>query len=621
MTTRRRILPALLLAALAQGSAWAQPTYGGEGTTLPLTGTYHGADDSVLSLRAAGSTVVGYSLDPQRRRSFVFSGTRSGAVITGQYWTLPRGDSTAQGTLQLTVSNGGSTLLRTGGDAFGTGSWVSKLPGHFVFPKGGEARWQSTSASDLDGAYKGHDGSRAWVRQPPNSQFIWYAERFASSGDARPVFATIGIGQRAANGSLVGSTWDLPHQTAPMNQGIFYGGKAADSRSFAMQSYVLPLGTMPAGTQMPYRIHAYRADYAVDLDRLAQELHQRIGPFTVGYSFSIAQDGHVVRSEAGGLRRAPTAGNGLMGGLPMHTDVLFESASTSKLVTLVAMLKVLRDKGISVDSPVSPYLPQSWSRGTGMSTVTFRQLLSHRARPSVGNSLFKPGDCGASAFHCLRQAVETGLTEAPGYDNIHYTLFRLILPWVNNPLAMWGLFANEADVDVINATYSAWFRDYVRQMLQSTGVDADFKYVYGLGEAGAYRYTWGTPPSGEIAPWIDASEDDYLEAGSGGLKIKPKEFARFLSRLERGDVLHPADLALAKEIGYGGFSESPAAGPGGVGPLWTKSGGATGVASQLMVFPGTEIYLAHNSRGHPNEPDSLASLLRSAWQAALVTAP
>ncbi|NRF65465.1 beta-lactamase family protein [Aquincola sp. S2] len=575
---------------------------------IALTRTYHGSDGSVFSTRAIGNTVVGFSQDASGQRAFVFNGTRSGMTITGQVYGLPKGASTQQGPLNLTLSNGGSTLQRTSGENVGATTWIAKLPSSFAFPHGREAKFQSTMADDLDGAYQGSDGSRAYVRQY-GATVVTMTERFADADATRPVYATVGIATRTGNG-LVGSFFDLPHQTANLSAGQFIGQKSPAARDF-LQTLSIPVPGYP-----PLRQVVYTADYAVDLDRFAQEIETRLTPFVVGFSYAIAQNGQVRRTGAGGARRAVTATNGLLGPLPFTDNTLSVMASTTKTVTLVAMLRALRDRGVSVDAAVGPYLPQPWARGPGMNTVTFRQLLSHGLTPTVGKGLHYPASCANSPYLCLRDAVAGGMVRDAGYHNIHYALMRYLLPYVLDPVGVTNLFLYEPSETARNEEMSKRFRKYMLDMLKEVGVDADFKYVYGDGENGAYRYQWGTPPTDEIYPWIADSEDDYLEAGPGGLKMTSKEYARFLSKLVNGALLTPADLAAAKAIGFGG--EAPAMnGPDGVGPLYTKNGGAGGAATQLVVYPGTEVFISQNSTGNEAQTNN-AAMLRAAWKASLI---
>jgi hypothetical protein len=613
----RRRWAALLLCAAGLLGVSAPSAQTGDYAQSPvvLTHTYLGGDDSVLSLRAVGSQVVGVSHAVDGSRVFLFNGTRSGDLINGQVTMLPRGGQTDGGSLTLRLSSGGSVLERDSGMWTGTRSWVARLPSHFQFPQGGEARFQSTSSADMDGAYRGSDGSRIWVRQMQNGQVFWYAERFATADATRPVFASVGIATRGAQNQLNGQFWDLPHQTGPLLSGYTVGARLAANRDFAQTMMPLPAGPSPRGA-------AYKADYAIDLERFEQELHTRLAPFFVGYGYAISTDGVVRRTGAGGARRTPTAENGLLFPLAFTTGTMGDIASTSKTVTAAAVLKKLRAKGVSVDAPILPYLPWGWTKGPGMETATFRQMLSHGYKPAGSNRLGRgAANCQTDFYGCLRDAVGVGMTEPADYDNIHYTLMRYVLPILDNPVGWQLWIANQVSTTTINEGLSAAFRDQIRAMLAGVGVDADFQYVYGAGENGAYRYVWGPPPSGEIVPSPADTATDYLKAGSGSLKMKPSEYARFLSRLERGDILGAADMTTLRDVNYGGDQVSEViSGQDGIGRLWTKNGGATGVAAQLMVYPGAEAFILMNSSDHPASP-GLASLLRDAWQAALVTAP
>jgi hypothetical protein len=609
----RRGLFSLGLAGLGLASGWVQAQApGGYQAPASFTRTYHGADGSVLSMRQQGSQVVGFSQDLPGFRSWVFVGQVSGQTLVGNYVTLPRGGNTTQGALSFTWSASGTQLQRVGSGDVGTTSWLAKLPSSFSFPQGGEARFQSTSSSDMDGAYRGSDGSRSWVRQTTGGQVFWYAERFHQAGGTRPLTATVGVGMVGAQGQLSGQWWDLPSQTEELRHGTIVGARINGARNFAQSLLAAAPGVQP-------RSATYRADYAIDIDRLALELNQRLQPWSVGHGWAIAQDGQVVRSGSAGLRRLSSQANGFAPALPYTTGTLSETASTSKTVTLLAVLHALRLRGLSVDSPVAPHLPLHWTRGPGMDTVTFRQILSHGTMPTPSAGLFYPSGCSVDPYGCLQDAVAGGMSREPGYHNIHYTLMRFVLPMLRNPLGTTLVCANESNKQLSNECFSSSFRGYIREMLSRAGVDADFKYVFGPGENGAYRYVFDTLFTAEIAPSVAASEDDYLFAGSGGLKMKPSEFARFLSQVERGGIVTAADLALAKAIGFGGDS-APPIGPDGVGPLWTRVGGAGGLAARLMVFPGTEVFVSANTSGVPNHP-GLQQILVDAWTESLVGVP
>jgi hypothetical protein len=221
----RRGLLALALgdSALCAGPAAAQAP-GGCLPAASFTRTYYGSDGSVLSMRQTGSQVVGFSQDAGGARTWIFVGQRSGRTLTGNVVMLPRGaQRTPVRALTLSYSAAGSQLGHLSGEDAGSRSWIAKLPSYFVFPQGGEARFQSTLASDMDGAYRGNGGSRIRVRQAGDGQVFWYAERFAGWASSRPSTVTVGVALRGAQGQLSGQWWDLPSQTAMLCHGSIVG--------------------------------------------------------------------------------------------------------------------------------------------------------------------------------------------------------------------------------------------------------------------------------------------------------------------------------------------------------------------------------------------------------------
>ena len=578
----RRALHRWLAAAFCIAAPVMAQAAGGVTTDpVALTRTYHGSDGSAFTTREVGNTIVGFSEDLSGQRAFVFNGTRSGFTISGTYYAVPAGANTATGPLVLTYANGGSTLTRTGGDDIGPPYWLAKLPSAFSYPKERAARFQSLSSNDLDGVFKAGDGTRAYVRQY-GSQVVYVAERFADANAARPTYSTLVIAQRGADGALNGFFYDLPKQTAPLRAGRMGGQAYGKPRQFTQGTMVSPITTWTT----------FSADYAVDFDRFAQEITERLTPVVVGFNYAIARNGELVRSGAGGARRAVTATNGLGAPVPYTAYTVIEISSTTKIVTLVAVLKALRQRGISVDSPVSPYLPATWARGTGMNTVTFRQLLSHGMKPTVGNGMFKPNDCGTDFYGCLRDAVATGMNAAcrlrqhPLRDLPRHPAVRA------RPAGHGATVRDREPRDGAQRVLQHGVPGRDPQPAGAGRRDGGFRLPGGIEQR--LRLHWGTPPTNENAP--TGSEDDYLHAGPGGLKMSSREFAQFLSRLEKGELLSAADLATAKAIGFGGTG--PIDGPSGVGPVWGKNGGSGGRASQAMVFPGVEVFITQNSTGN-----------------------
>ena len=131
-------------------------------------------------------------------------------------------------------------------------------------------------------------------------------------------------------------------------------------------------------------------------------------------SIAIVRDGEIVYTHAYGMQRA---------GAPARADARYKVASISKQFTAAAMLLLAEDGKLSLDDPVSKYLPDL----TRANEVKLRQLLSHTS----GYRDFWPQDFpfadmeqATTPAHILDKWAKTPLDFDPGtrwqYSNTGY---------------------------------------------------------------------------------------------------------------------------------------------------------------------------------------------------------
>jgi CubicO group peptidase (beta-lactamase class C family) len=147
----------------------------------------------------------------------------------------------------------------------------------------------------------------------------------------------------------------------------------------------------------------------------------------------------------------------------MSTDVPIYVASVSKALTAIAVLQSLGRHNLSIDSKIAPFLPPDWIRGPNIDTITFRQLLTHRAG-------FRDG---SMSYEGLQQAVKQGVLIADQqkaiYNNLNFAIFRVLLPYMED-------FSDPGPATRPEATAN-FYVNYMRQhVFQPVGVtDADCK--------------------------------------------------------------------------------------------------------------------------------------------------
>ena len=113
-------------------------------------------------------------------------------------------------------------------------------------------------------------------------------------------------------------------------------------------------------------------DKCVSVCQIEKNIRAQLDNHVVGYSFFV---GTYPKFGSGG--KARTAADGTA--LPFKSDTKITVASVSKLVTAIATVRLLDQKGISLDAAIGPYLPTDWSVGNYLRNVTFAQLLSQRS--------------------------------------------------------------------------------------------------------------------------------------------------------------------------------------------------------------------------------------------------
>ena len=157
---------------------------------------YRGDDGSAYYQRVVGTTVVGFGEHPGRDYAFVFRGTVSsdGKTITGTSWDVAKGSRTGAGAVAFGASNGGTRLAVASGGPLGATTYETLPAENVTWTGPRQAGFQSIFATDLDGAFDGSDGSRAYVRES-NGTVVWVAEAKANQRPAAGL--DVGVHRRA----------------------------------------------------------------------------------------------------------------------------------------------------------------------------------------------------------------------------------------------------------------------------------------------------------------------------------------------------------------------------------------------------------------------------------------
>jgi CubicO group peptidase (beta-lactamase class C family) len=128
-----------------------------------------------------------------------------------------------------------------------------------------------------------------------------------------------------------------------------------------------------------------------------------------GLSYAVIRDGKIVETRAVGVRDAST-------GVAVDDNTIFEAASLSKPVFAYAVLQLVDAGMLSLDTPLSKYVPNYVTDDPRAASITVRNILSQtsglpnwRSKTNPLKTYFRPGErfsYSGEGFLWLQQVVE-----------------------------------------------------------------------------------------------------------------------------------------------------------------------------------------------------------------------
>lgn len=434
--------------------------------------------------------------------------------------------------------------------------------------------------------------------------------RKASSDEAR--FANETLASLAASAELMGREAIRRARRAGLDSGLLQdaeaelaeGAAAAAAGSFseAMERFE---AVVAAGLVPTFR-----------MDLFEQNIRDALDPQTVGYTYAIALNGQFARFGHGGQAR--TVANPPI--LSQSSIKEMNIASTSKTLTAMTVLQLLKERGLFVNASISPWLPASWPQGNGISDLSFRDLMRHYS--GIGGN----GDDLDYDYDSLRALIQAGVTSADKavhkYQNANFALFRIIIPYLEFGPELMDALDQLTNLD---AATQVLYKDIVRQrVFEKTGFvdgdcapsDPDQTLLYGFGQGPQQEGT---------------ANGDWTEiCGGGGWYLSAAEMTAILAfRRFSNQILDPT-TRVAMDIGFLGWQgpESYQAGIGDWGLYrhhkgdlpYPKGGPFTrGMGSCWMEFPnGAQVSLLINSIGGSYNQ---CAVLRDAFDGAWTIGP
>ncbi|MCB0520593.1 MAG: beta-lactamase family protein [Lewinellaceae bacterium] len=352
------------------------------------------------------------------------------------------------------------------------------------------------------------------------------------------------------------------------------------------------------------------------IQKFQEQLDSSLAGTCAGYSYSIYLDGKLENTVASGFSKLAIDG----GPVSMDNTSRIHIASMSKTVSAVTVLKLLQDKGLSVDDNIIGYLPQQWDVGPNIEKITFRQLLTHTSgfrETAMDLCVAKQDgyeDHGSlqiprySYYLKLKCMVEYGVTEAnmaiSFYQNANFGLLRVIIPKLAGSE---HLADDEFSSNDLN-TQQEYVR-LVRETLNDFTIDC-------VGD-GVYHYVCPPKPAHHGLTFADLT----YAAGGFGWYMSPSGYGNFINSLFQDQILNTQWRQAMVAQGLGCYNASTPSGHHyvshnggwGLGLNWNGVIGEGASQGVWMRFDDGLIAVLMMNYNHPDGPDAI---LRNAYDRA-----
>jgi len=115
-------------------------------------------------------------------------------------------------------------------------------------------------------------------------------------------------------------------------------------------------------------------DYSFDVAGFIQALEEQLTGSVAGYSIRLTENGFPFADADQNWAKQPQDGS-----QNWTPDTRMHVASLSKIVTAIAMTRLLGEAGIPPSTPIIDYLPGYWVKGPNVDQITFVDLLTHKS--------------------------------------------------------------------------------------------------------------------------------------------------------------------------------------------------------------------------------------------------
>lgn len=275
------------------------------------------------------------------------------------------------------------------------------------------------------------------------------------------------------------------------------------------------------------------ANTCFKVDSLSSQLKKRLDGNCIGYGYIITAKDQVITFNSGGFER-------LEQDAPKKDFSVFDRmnhASLSKTITAIALMHVLHKKGLSPSDSIYKYLPKNWTLGPLVKTITFSELLRHRA-----GIRFPKGQ--SEAYGGVRAYIASGVLQADKdvqlYGNVNYGIMRILIPIID------GQVLTGTD-DQLATAYGLAYEKYANDnVISKAGVPYIACKPDDENQSLCYQFPANGAKGGDFGDWTTTN-------GGGGFNMSVTQYAAVMRNAFYTSSIIPQELAQTMRDSVWGF--------------------------------------------------------------------
>ncbi len=256
----------------------------------------------------------------------------------------------------------------------------------------------------------------------------------------------------------------------------------------------------------------------ISLSKFAKKILNALDGKVAGYAIMVGGTFPLT----GGLARTTADAPSYAMGISSQINI----ASSSKVLTTIGVLQLLAKNNLTIDDKIAPYLYPDWLKGPNVDTITFRELLTHRAGFRV--------DCNGdkTTYDVLKLQIMIGVLlsdkATPQYNNCNFAIFRELIPVMEGGTVRDAVVAMPGFARGILS--AGFYIDYMNKHVFNPLGLSDQKCYPDSGGALSYPFPTGATHGTDWGDWTNS-------CGGGGWVMSASDLFAVINDLASGNVL------------------------------------------------------------------------------------